>query len=51
VLQPVAGYSATLLHNWNVPLWLLAALFIMGAACWAFVDPTRPMIAANREPG
>jgi ACS family glucarate transporter-like MFS transporter len=51
VLQPVAGYSATLLHNWNVPLWLLAALFIMGAACWAFVDPTRPVIAANREPG
>jgi MFS transporter, ACS family, glucarate transporter len=47
VLQPVAGYSATLLGNWNVPLWLLAALFVMGAVCWAFVEPTKPLIPAR----
>jgi ACS family glucarate transporter-like MFS transporter len=47
VLQPVAGYSATLLGNWNVPLWLLAALFVMGAICWAFVEPTKPVISAR----
>ena len=47
VLQPVAGYSATLFGNWNVPLWLLGGLFVMGAACWAYVDPTRPVIGAG----
>jgi ACS family glucarate transporter-like MFS transporter len=41
LLQPVAGYSATLLGNWNVPLWLIAALYVMGAICWSFIEPKR----------
>lgn len=44
VLQPIAGYSATLLGNWNVPLWLIAALYVMGAICWRFVEPAKPVI-------
>jgi len=39
--QPVVGYSVKWLGNWNVPFWLLAGLFVMGAACWLFVDPRR----------
>lgn len=41
--QPVVGYSVKWLGNWNVPFWLLAGLFVMGAACWLFVEPRRPI--------
>jgi ACS family glucarate transporter-like MFS transporter len=39
--QPVVGYSVKWLGNWNVPFWLLAALFVIGAACWLFIEPKR----------
>jgi MFS family permease len=45
ILQPIVGYSVDWLGNWNVPFWLLAGLFVMGAICWAFVEPTKPVIA------
>jgi MFS family permease len=41
--QPVVGYSVKWLGNWNVPFWLLAGLFVMGAACWLFVEPQKPI--------
>jgi MFS family permease len=41
--QPIVGYSLDWFDNWNVPFWLLAGLFVMGAICWAFVEPTRPV--------
>jgi MFS transporter, ACS family, glucarate transporter len=41
--QPVVGYSVKWLGNWNVPFWLLAGLFVMGALCWLFIEPTRPI--------
>jgi ACS family glucarate transporter-like MFS transporter len=41
LLQPVVGYSVKWFGNWNVPFWLLAALFVMGALCWLFVEPRR----------
>jgi cyanate permease len=39
--QPVVGYSVKWFGNWNVPFWLLAGLFVMGAVCWLFIDPMR----------
>jgi MFS family permease len=39
VLQPVVGYSVKWFGNWNVPFWLLGAMFLVGAACWLFIDP------------
>jgi MFS transporter, ACS family, glucarate transporter len=45
VLQPVAGYSAQWFDNWDAPFWLLAGLFVMGAVCWMFVEPEKPVIA------
>jgi len=41
VSQPVVGYSVKWFGNWNVPFWLLAGLFVMGAICWLFIDPKR----------
>ena len=39
--QPIVGYSVKWFGNWNVPFWLLAALFVMGAVCWLFIEPKR----------
>ena len=41
--QPVVGYSVKWFNNWNVPFWLLAGLFVMGAVCWLFIEPRRPI--------
>ncbi len=48
VLQPVVGYSVKWFGNWNVPFWLLGALFFVGATCWLFIDPRRPVFAEAR---
>lgn len=45
--QPIVGYSVQWFGNWNVPFWLLAGLFVMGAACWLFVEPKNPVIAPD----
>ena len=29
--------------NWSAPLYLAGALFLLGALCWVWVDPTRPV--------
>ncbi|MFL6575619.1 MAG: MFS transporter, partial [Povalibacter sp.] len=47
---PIVGYSVKWFANWNVPFWLLGGLFVIGAACWAFIDPTRPLFDAKSEP-
>lgn len=32
--------------NWNLPLYVLGFLFIIGAVCWVFIDPRRPVFPA-----
>jgi MFS transporter, ACS family, glucarate transporter len=29
--------------NWSAPLYLAGALFLLGATCWLWVDPTKPV--------
>jgi ACS family glucarate transporter-like MFS transporter len=50
ILQPLAGYSVDWFDNWNVPFWLLGGLYVMGALCWMFVEPKKPVIATH-DPG
>lgn len=33
--------------NWNLPLQLLAALFVVGALSWLLIDPRRPVLRAD----
>ncbi len=42
-VAPITGYSVDWFNNWDVPLWLLAGLFVMGAICWGFVEPEKPV--------
>jgi MFS family permease len=48
--QPIIGYSLDWFDNWNVPFWLLAGLFVVGAVCWLFVDPKKPVIGDTFAP-
>ena len=39
----VVAYSVQKFNNWNVPLYLLSGMFILGAICWLFIDPLKPI--------
>jgi len=44
MLNPlIVAYSVQWFANWNLPLYLMGALFLVGAFCWTLVDPTRPV--------
>jgi sugar phosphate permease len=44
MLNPlIVAYSVQWFANWNVPLYVMGALFLLGALCWTLVDPTRPV--------
>ena len=42
---PIVGYSVKWFGDWNMPFWLLGGLFVVGAVCWAFIDPRKPVFA------
>src|SRR5262245_685638 len=42
---PIVGYSVKWFGDWNMPFWLLGGLFVVGSACWLFIDPRRPVFA------
>ena len=50
IMPPVVGYSVQLLGTWDAPFWLLGGLFLMGAGCWAFIEPLKPVIADRDAP-
>jgi sugar phosphate permease len=44
MLNPlVVAYSVQWFGSWNLPLYLMGVLFLVGAGCWALVDPSRPV--------
>ena len=43
----VVAYSVKWFANWNLPLYLLAGLFLLGAACWFVIDPEKPVFVAE----
>ena len=46
MLNPlIVAYSVQWFGNWNLPLYLMGALFLVGAACWTVVDPERPVFS------
>jgi MFS family permease len=47
VSSPVIGYSLAWFHDWNLPFRLLGGLFLVGAACWLFVDPRRAVFGSS----
>jgi MFS transporter, ACS family, glucarate transporter len=39
----VAVYVKDQFGTWNAPLYLMGALFLIGALCWCFIDPGDPI--------
>jgi MFS family permease len=46
MLNPlIVAYSVQWFGSWNVPLYVMGVLFLVGAACWLVVEPGRPVFA------
>jgi nitrate/nitrite transporter NarK len=44
MLNPlIVAYSVAWFGSWDVPLYVMGALFLVGAFCWSLIDPARPV--------
>jgi MFS transporter, ACS family, glucarate transporter len=44
MLNPlIVAYSVQWFGSWNLPLYLMGALFLVGAFCWTLIDPRQPV--------
>jgi MFS family permease len=47
MLNPlIVAYSVDWFGSWDLPLYVMGALFLIGAACWGIIDPRRPVFVA-----
>ena len=46
---PIVGYSVKWFADWNLPFKLLGGLFLVGAVCWLFIDPHKPVFGSDGE--
>jgi MFS family permease len=37
-------------EDWALPLYIAGGLYVLGAVCWLFIDPRRPLLGDVREP-
>jgi nitrate/nitrite transporter NarK len=50
MLNPlIVSYSVAWFGSWNLPLYVMGTLFLVGAVCWAVIDPTQPVFAETRK--
>ena len=51
MLNPlIVAYSVQWFGSWDVPLYLMGALFLVGALCWTLIDPAKPVFVTARRP-
>jgi ACS family glucarate transporter-like MFS transporter len=44
MLNPlIVAYSVQWFGSWNLPLYLMGTLFLVGAVCWTIIDPRQPV--------
>jgi len=52
MLNPlIVAYSVQWFGSWNLPLYLMGVLFLIGAGCWTLVEPARPVFEEATVPG
>ncbi len=50
MLNPlIVAYSVEWFASWDVPLYVMGGLFLIGAACWTVIDPRRPVFATEPQ--
>ncbi len=48
MLNPlIVAYSVKWFGSWDLPLYVMGVLFLVGAGCWALIDPKRPVFAED----
>ena len=48
MLNPlIVAYSVEWFGSWNLPLYLMGALFLLGAFCWTMVNPEEPVFGED----
>ena len=51
ILSPYAvAFSVQWFGDWNLPLYLLGGLFLLGSVCWFLIDPEKPVFAPASAP-
>jgi ACS family glucarate transporter-like MFS transporter len=46
MLNPlIVAYSVEWFGSWDLPLYVMGGFFLIGAACWGVIDPTRTVFA------
>jgi nitrate/nitrite transporter NarK len=46
ILSPVVlAYIVDAYGDWNLPLQILAGLYLMSAICWLFIHPSRDKVS------
>jgi cyanate permease len=49
MLNPlIVAYSVQWFGSWNLPLYLMGVLFLVGAVCWTLVHPEEPVFGEDR---
>jgi MFS transporter, ACS family, glucarate transporter len=43
VAPVVAGMIRDAGHDWNIVLYVMAAIYALGGLCWPFIDPVKPL--------
>ena len=50
MLNPlIVAYSVEWFRSWDVPLYIMGGLFLLGAGCWTIIDPRRPVFGADPQ--
>jgi len=51
MLNPlIVAYSVEWFASWDLPLYVMGALFLVGAGCWGLIDPRRTVFEERAEP-
>jgi ACS family glucarate transporter-like MFS transporter len=45
----IVAYSVQWFASWDVPLYVMGGLFLVGAACWTLIDPRRPVFGMDPQ--
>lgn len=42
----IVAYSVEWFNNWDMPLYLMGGLFLLGVVCWGLIEPRRPIFGS-----